>query len=64
MKQTCKFLSAGDLAERWGVHRSTATRVMNRFGVAGMKFGRGKTAARRFSEEDAVRVESAAIRLG
>jgi hypothetical protein len=37
---------------------------MNRFGVAGMKFGRGKTAARRFSEEDAVRVESAAVRLG
>jgi IS30 family transposase len=49
--------SAAELAEKWGVHRSTVPRIMHRFGFGGKKFGNTRQASRRFSISDVEKVE-------
>jgi len=64
MKQKHRFLSPTEIAARWGVHRTTAIRVMQRFGFSGVKFGKERRAPRRFREIDVISVEAAANRPG
>lgn len=58
MNPSHQFRSSADLALRWGFkHPSSIPRLMARFGIAGVKFGKTKQAARRFALEDVIRVE-------
>ena len=57
---TIQYLSAAQIAERWHCNRTTAVRILNRFGYAGLKLGDTKQAMRRFSKQDVDRVEAAA----
>ena len=38
-----------ELSWRWTMHPSTVVRVMDRYGISGLKFGTSKQAARRFT---------------
>lgn len=50
--------TAADLTRRWSYKApSSILRIMNRFGITGMKFGDSRQAARRFSLEEVELVE-------
>jgi len=55
-----KYMALADLAVRWGCHRSTASRTLQRFGIPGLKMGRAKSASIRYRIADIERVERAA----
>ncbi len=57
---TNNSFSAADLAEKWGVHRSTVPRIMRRFGFGGSKFGKTRQSSRRFPSSDVEKVEKLA----
>jgi len=52
------LLTAAQIGTRWSYHRTTAVRIMQKFGYAGVKKGSSKQSSRRFFEKDVVRVES------
>ncbi len=51
------LLSAQQIAAKWGCDRTTATRILGRYGYSGYKFGSAKQSIRRFAPEDIEQVE-------
>lgn len=51
------MISAKQVAERWNCHPSTAVRILERFGHAGMKSGHQKNSLRRFDASEVMRIE-------
>ncbi len=56
MKPT-KKITLAEVALRWRVHRSTAKRILDRFGREREKFGEARSASVRYKERDIEEVE-------
>jgi len=54
------YISPNDLATRWDCHRTTAVRIMHRYGHAGCKFGTARTSSLRFTLSSVLDVEKRA----
>jgi len=51
------LLSAQQIAAKWGCNRTTAARILRRYGYSGYKFGSAKQSIRRYAPEDIEQVE-------
>jgi len=59
------YLGPNGLSARWDCHRTTASRIMQRYGYGGVKFGTGRTSPLRFALGDVLAVEKmGAIHIG
>jgi hypothetical protein len=56
MKPT-KKITLAEVALRWGVHRTTAKRILDRYGREREKFGQARSATVRYKERDIEEVE-------
>jgi hypothetical protein len=51
------YESATEIGHRWGVHRTTAMRTLQRYGVSGRKFGKSQQSGRRYPPHEVHEVE-------
>jgi len=54
-----QYISSAQLGAQWACHRTTAFRIMKRYGCLGVKSCRSRGAMRRFPLRDVERVERA-----